>query len=265
MSLPKTTYFMNKTKVPKRLLLSAEILVGNPKMRKATKLLNVILASIISVDLLGFVLSTFAQYVKYNEFFFYFSFLATFIFAIEYILRVISAPFLYQKIGKTRARIKYMFSFFGIIDLIAILPLISVLFFSESLNSLVNALQFTRLFLVFKISRYSPAFCAVLETISSVRGQLFAAIYIALVGLMFCASITYFFEKDAQPEAFSNIGQGMYWAAVTYATVGYGDIVPITPIGKLFAGLTGILGVALLAIPSAIISAAFVRQVTKTP
>ncbi len=168
------------------------------------------------------------------------------VFTAEYLLRLIVAD---RKVG-------FVFSFFGIVDLLAILPF--YLAMGVDLRS-IRTFRFLRLFRIFKLTRYSKALRRYRVAISLIKEELilFAGItamvlYLASVGI-------YYFENEAQPEAFSSVFTSMWWALVTLTTVGYGDVYPITVGGKVFAGVVVFVGLGVVAVPSGLMASSLSR------
>lgn len=183
------------------------------------------------------------------------------VFSIEYIARVWSAPDHPSGIYKSpvRGRIKYMFTALALVDLIAILPFYLTFFITVDL-------RFMRVFRVlrlFKLTRYSPALSTVAAVLTGQRRQLGAAMVIMVTLLVFSSSIAYLLEKDAQPENFSSIPQSMWWAMATLTTVGFGDVTPVTPLGKVFGAMLMVMGVGMYALPAAILATGFATEFKK--
>lgn len=164
------------------------------------------------------------------------------LFSIEYILRVYMEP---------RKR-DFIFSFYGIIDLIAILP---SLFLLPGFRVL-RILRFLRIFRIFKATRFILAVDRLTEALNEIRRELLALVILSLMLVYLAACGIHYFEKEAQPEDFGTILDSMWWAVVTLTTVGYGDTFPITPGGKLFTVLVTLIGVGLVAIPSGLLASA---------
>ncbi|TXE15895.1 ion transporter [Psychroserpens burtonensis] len=170
------------------------------------------------------------------------------IFTIEYLLRIYVA----------NHKLKFIFSFFGLIDFLAILPF--YLAFGVDLRSL-RALRFLRLFRIFKLVRYNRAMTQFTRAIKSAKEQIFLFIFITLILIYFAAVGIYYFENQAQPEHFSSIFDSLWWAIITLTTVGYGDVYPITIGGKMFTFFILMIGLGIVAIPTGIISSALTKSV----
>lgn len=172
------------------------------------------------------------------------------VFSLEYILRIYVAD----------SKPRFIFSFFGIIDLLAILPF--YLSFGVDLRSL-RALRFLRLFRILKLVRYNRAMNHFTRAIKSAKEEIFLFIFITLILIYFAAVGIYYFENQAQPENFSSIFDSLWWAIITLTTVGYGDVYPITVGGKVFTFFILMIGLGIVAIPTGIISSALTKSIDK--
>lgn len=184
--------------------------------------------------------------------------LASFVFLIEYLLRLIAAPARYPKRSFFRARLRYLFSFYGFVDFIAILPFVLVhLYWKTPISHLVVLLPY--IFIIFKLIRYSHSFQLIGRVLGAIKNELITAYTACGIIIGFSAILMYYIERNAQPTVFSNIGQGFWWAIETFTTVGYGDIYPITPLGKLLGSLMSLVGIGMIAIPTGLISSSFIN------
>lgn len=182
------------------------------------------------------------------------------IFTIEYILRVWTSNLGTQGKAKHWNRAKYIFSLFGGVDFIAILPLFIPLLLPQE-HFAVEIINFTRIFLILKVIRYSKGFKMIQGVMQSVRKELAMVFSIAIVVVTFASLLMYYIEKGAQPEVFSSIGQSFWWAVVTFSTVGYGDIYPITTLGQFLGGTIAVVSIGMIAMPTAIISSALTAKI----
>lgn len=180
-------------------------------------------------------------------------------FTIEYLLRIWIAPehAPYHHLPAWRARLRFMVSAEGIVDLLAVLPFWLAIFFQADLRFL-TVFRFIRFL---KLARHSAAMRSLLNAIYSERRALLGGIVILVGTMMITASIMHLAEKDAQPDKFGTIPDAMWWAIVTLGTVGYGDVVPVTQFGKLVAGVTILFGLMMVALPVGIISTAFANEI----
>ena len=170
------------------------------------------------------------------------------IFTIEYLLRIYVAD----------SKPRFIFSFFGIIDLLAILPF--YLAFGVDLRSL-RALRFLRLFRILKLVRYNKAMNHFTSAIKTAKEEILLFIFVTLILIYFSAVGIYYFENQAQPEHFTSIFDSLWWAIITLTTVGYGDVYPITVGGRVFTFFILMIGLGIVAIPTGIISSALTKSI----
>jgi voltage-gated potassium channel len=158
-----------------------------------------------------------------------------------------------------RARWRYTVSALGIIDLLAIVPFyINLLFPLQP-----DGLRILRLLRLLKVARYAPGLSLFVAVIRNESRPLLAGLLVLAVLLVVEAGIMFVLEREAQPKVFASIPHTMWWAIVTMATVGYGDIAPVTPLGKLFGGVVMILGIAMFAVPAGILATGFSTEIRK--
>lgn len=182
------------------------------------------------------------------------------IFTIEYILRVWTSDLMYSNLKPFKARFKYIFSFMAIIDLLAILPFYLPFFISIDLRVL-RALRIIRLFRVFKANRYTSALTTIAAVLKNKKSQLLSSVFVCFLLMIIAAVLMYNVENEAQPNTFNNAFSALWWAVATFTTVGYGDIYPITTLGKILSAIIALLGIGLVAVPTGIISAGFMEQI----
>ena len=180
-------------------------------------------------------------------------------FLVDYLLRLWAAKYLYPEFSELRAVRKYVLSFTGIVDLLSFLPYFLPVFFPSGAVAF-RMLRIMRVFRLFRINAYYDSFKLITEVLSSKKQQLFSSVFTILILMLASSLCMYSLEHEAQPEVFSNAFSGIWWAASTLLTVGYGDIYPITTLGKMFGIFITFLGVGMVAIPTGIISAGFVDQ-----
>lgn len=180
-------------------------------------------------------------------------------FAIDYILRVWTAKYVNKDVTEFHAIRKYVFSFGGIVDLLSFLPDLLPIFFPQGTVAF-RMIRIVRIFRLFRINYYYDSLGVIAEVLKGKKQQLISSVFIILVLMLASSLCMYSLEHEAQPEVFSNAFSGIWWAASTLLTVGYGDIYPITMLGKLFGIIITFLGVGMVAIPTGIISAGFVDQ-----
>ena len=213
-------------------------------------LLNIIAVCLESVQSIG---------NKYENIFNIFEIFSVIIFGIEYLLRVWSAP-AREDLGEYSSlikRLKYIFSFTGLVDFLAIIPSILPYFFGGLDFRWLRVLRLLRLL---KISNYSSAIEDFFSAIKADWRSFSAALYLVLVALFLSSALMYIAEHESQPEKFSSIPETMWWGLITLTTVGYGDVSPITPLGKIIGAFTAIMGVCTVALLTGIVASAFANQ-----
>ncbi len=176
-------------------------------------------------------------------------------FCVEYVLRIITADYLYPNEGPVKSRLHFLVSFDGIVDLLTILPF---LFLSGFIA--FRILRIFRIFHLFRINTQYDSFNVITLVLKEKWKQIGSSLVIIVV-IMLAASLgMYSVEHSAQPDKFTNAFSGMWWSVSALLTVGYGDIYPVTVVGKIMGILIAFLGVGVVAIPTGIISAGFVEQ-----
>ena len=216
-------------------------------------LLNVIAVTLESVDTI---------HKKYDQIFYYFELFSILIFTLEYALRVWVAPLKYENgsIASYSARIKYVFSLNGIIDLLSIIPFY-LQFILPGLD--LRILRTLRLLRILKLSTYNSALSDLIEAIREERRSFIAAGYIFVVMFIIASSLIYFAEHQKHPTHFNSIPDSMYWALITLTTVGYGDVTPVTALGKLISVISAMGGVIVVALLTGIIASSFSLQMER--
>ena len=195
---------------------------------------------------------------SYGSFFYYFELISIVIFSLEYIYRI-SYSFIEKGM---KGSINYVFSFFGLIDLISILPF----YLNQFINldgRFLRILRLFRLTRIFKFGRDSNSLKLFTKALISVKEQLLFTLFLSALTILFSASAIYYLENEAQPDKFSSITESVWWATISLATVGYGDVYPITVGGKIFATIISLVGIGVVAIPTGVISASFVEEIYK--
>ena len=178
---------------------------------------------------------------------------------VEFFLRIWAEPERTTPRGGLVSRIAYLRSPLGIVDLLAVLPAWINLVHAVDLHwfELAAALS------LFKLSRYVPALSLVWNVVVRQSRSIFAALVVLSILLVVAATVIYFFEYEAQPDSFESIPQSLWWAITTMATVGYGDMAPITPIGRLIGGIAMVFGIAMFAVPAGILASGFAEELRK--
>lgn len=182
-----------------------------------------------------------------------------FVFAFEYIIRLRRAPILPQYSGH-HGRLRYVFSTYALIDLAAIAPYgLAFLLGTNSNASLLRILRILTIFRLAKLLRYQKALHLIMGVLKAKSPELVVCGILILLFVFISGSLLFILEHDAQPQVFSSIPASLWWSVVSVTTIGYGDIVPTTTIGKFVSGLLAFAGVALIAIPTSIIAGGFIE------
>ncbi len=172
------------------------------------------------------------------------------VFTTEYLLRI----------WVSDKKLKFILSPMGLVDLISILPFYLPFIFNLDLR-IVRILRLFRLFRIFKLSRYSKSLRLVTDVLAETKSELIITVFFAFVLLLFSSTLMYYAENFAQPEKFASIIDSLWWAVATLTTVGYGDVYPITGIGKFLSAIIALIGIGFVALPTGIISSAFIDKV----
>ena len=183
-------------------------------------------------------------------------------FALDCFLRVWVAKYQHPNLTPGRAVKKYLLSFDGIIDLLSFVPYYLPIFFPAGM-AVFRFFRVVRFLRIFRINGYYDSFTVITDVLKSKKSQILSSIFIILVLMMASSLCMYSLEHDAQPEVFTSAFSGIWWSASALLTIGYGDIYPITMLGKIFGTVISFLGVGLVAIPTGIISAGFVEQYSR--
>ena len=214
--------------------------------------LNVIAIIIESIDAIA---------VAYQPHFRMFELVSVAIFTAEYVLRVWicvdSADSKYR--NNLMGRLRYMASPLALVDLIVILPF----YLSFIIGIDLRVLRILRLLRILKLTRYSGAWALFAAVLYGQRRTLYMSGFLMLIMLVLSASLMYLIEHDAQPKAFADIPSAMWWSLVTLTTVGYGDVTPVTILGKVLGGFVTILGLGMYALPAAILASGFMQEFSK--
>ena len=237
------------------------IQIGN-KTDKLSRLFDYAIAILIFLNLFTTFFATFEESVPYKDTINTIEYVTCSIFAAEYILRIWTADYLYPDKGEIGSRFKFIFSFLGLIDLFAFLPCFLPVVFSSGAVAF-RLFRVVRIFRLFRINAQYDAFNVITDVIKEKRNQLFSSLLLILILMMASSLGMYSMEHDAQPDIFENAFSGIWWSMSTLLTVGYGDIYPITILGRVLAIFIAFLGVGIVSIPTGIISAGFVEHYSK--
>jgi voltage-gated potassium channel len=223
--------------------------------------IDIFIILLILLNILAVILESVEELrVNYSTLFFMVERFSIVIFSIEYLLRIWSITEEEKYAAPFSGRLKYLFSFNSIVDIIAVVPAyIPILITVDS--RVLRGIRVLRLFRIMKLSRYNKAFKQIRDVVSAAKEELIISLCGVLLLLVIASCLMYFLEHDNQPEAFSSIPATMWWGVATLTTVGYGDVYPITSIGKLVGGIMAILGVGLFALPAGILASGFGKSI----
>ena len=217
----------------------------------------------IVVNLLASILYTFEEFrIPYGDLLLTIEAVTVAFFAVDYVLRLVTAKYLYPKLPPMKALWQYIRSFKGLVDLVSFLPYYLPIFFPGGAAAF-RLFRVLRLFRLFRVNAYYDSFSIILEVLDNKRQQLYSSVFIIAILLLGSSLCMYSLEHEAQPDVFKNAFSGIWWAVSTLLTVGYGDIYPITPLGQSLSIFITFLGVGMVAIPTGIISAGFVDQYSR--
>ena len=180
-------------------------------------------------------------------------------FAVDFVLRLLTAKYIYGEESELRGLRRYLCSFNGIVDLLSFLPYYLPVFFPAGAVAF-RMFRVVRIFRLFRITAYYDSLSAIAEVIIGKKQQLLSSVFILMVLMLASSLCMYSVEHEAQPEVFRNAFSGIWWSVSTLLTVGYGDIYPVTTLGRALTTVITFLGVLMVAIPTGIISAGFVEQ-----
>jgi voltage-gated potassium channel len=219
-----------------------------------------LIIALIVLDVLAMILASVPEYyANFGTLLTVIEITAVVVFAVEYLARVWSVVgHSLHAVTPVRARLEYAFSILGIIDLMAFLPSAIALTVGDR-----HALMLFGMLPFLKLVRYSPALRSLLAVLHAERRTLFGCLVILTGAVLLFATLLFAAERNVQPDKFGTIPQAMWWAIVTLGTVGYGDVVPVTPLGKFISVFAIIVGFAMIALPVAIVSRAFTDEVRR--
>lgn len=248
---------MNKTK--KRVFDIIQI--GNRKdfISSAFDLFIVI---VIVLNLSVTLLQTFDELAPYRGILDALELFTIIIFTIEYVLRIWTADLLHPDKPYWKAVLAFVLSLYGIIDFLTFFPYYLPVVFPMGAVAF-RMFRVIRIFRLFRVNAQYDAFNVIINVLNDKKNQLISSICLILIFMVAASLCMYSLEHEAQPEQFANAFSGIWWSVSTLLTVGYGDIYPVTTLGKTMAIVISFLGVGMVAIPTGIISAGFVEQYTK--
>jgi voltage-gated potassium channel len=220
------------------------------------RIVDLTLIALIALNVLAVILESVPSFqLEFEDAFLVFEIFSVSIFTVEYALRVWSAP---EQPGLHQgqpisSRLRYMLTPMALLDLIVILPFYLGFFFTMDLRTL----RVLRLLRVIRLSRYSASMGILLQVLREEAASIGAALFVLMMLIILSANIAYLAEHEAQPEAFGTIPAALWWAVITMTTIGYGDVIPVTVIGRLCGAGIGIVSVGMVALPAGILASGF--------
>ena len=225
------------------------------KSNRTSRFFDIFITVTIFSNILVTFMETFDELAFLSGVFRATEYITVLIFCAEYILRIWTADYLYPQMRPARARLRFLISFDGIVDLLTIIPM-------PFLSGFVifRMLRVARIFHLFRLNAKYDSFNVITTVLYEKRNQIISSVFIVMILMLASSLCMYSVEHDAQPEVFRNAFSGVWWSMSTLLTVGYGDIYPVTTLGRIMAIAIAYLGVGAVAIPTGIISAGFVEQ-----
>ncbi|MDP9138925.1 MAG: cyclic nucleotide-gated ion channel/potassium channel family protein [Pseudomonadota bacterium] len=239
-----------------------DVLESGRRGGRAARLIDYSLLVLIIANVAVAVLDTVASiHAEAGDLFQLFDRLCVAVFAVEYGLRLWTAPehAAFRKLAPAASRLRFATTPFMIIDLIALLPFLAEI----ALGSDLAVVRVVRVIRFLRLTRYSPALATVGRVLAD-NWRALAGSGVLFSGLLILSSVLmYFAEGRVQPDALGNVPKAMWWAVVTLSTVGYGDVLPVTLVGKVIAGLTMVMGIMFFALPVGIIATGFLQEIQR--
>lgn len=237
-----------------------KIISADDKGYLPSKIFDIIIMILIVESIISVILSTFSNIpTTISGIISNIEMLSIIIFTVEYLLRIWTSDLLYPEYGKIKSRVKYIFSFMALVDLFAILPFYIPFITNVDLRML-RLLRLIRMIRIFKLNRYTTSLSVISNVLIRKKEQLISSVFVVFILMLISSILMYYFEHDAQPDVFENAFSGLWWAIATLTTVGYGDIYPITFLGKIISAVIALLGIGMVAVPTGIISAGFSEE-----
>ena len=229
----------------------------------ASRAFDLFIVALIALNVLALVIGTLPALSSCRPLFRAFEVASVVIFTLEYALRIWSAVECGTLSHPIKGRLRFALSGMLIADLLAILPFYVTLFVPAAAAldlRVLRALRLMRVFRLFKLGRYSNAMRVLGRVLRDKKEELGIAVFVVLILLVLASSLMYFVENPAQPETFPSIPAAMWWGVATLTTVGYGDVVPVTALGKALGTIVSILGIGLFALPAGILASGFASE-----
>lgn len=250
--------------MPKRLKKKVyELLDATVIESRLERFLNILLMVLIFLNVLAVILETEERfYVRHQGLFRGFEVFSVAVFTVEYLLRLWSVTESRHFHRPLAGRLRYLATPMALVDLLAILPFYLPMLLPIDLRFL-RALRLMRIFRLLKMGRYVKSLRLMRNVLASRREELLITIFSVLLLLVLSSSLMYFIEREAQPDKFASIPAAMWWGIATLTTIGYGDMYPVTALGKMLGGFIALLGIGLFALPAGILASGFAAEIQK--
>lgn len=239
-----------------------EIIQSSKKRDSGSKAFTFTILAAIILNLLLAVFLTFDISQKYKTYIYIVEFFTVLLFTLEYILRVWTSDYLYPEKSRLNASLKYILSFSGIVDFLSFFPFYLPFFFPHGVVAF-RIFRVVRILRLFRVNQYYDSLNVISEVLKKKKMQLLSSVFIIFILMVASSLIMYDVEHKTQPDVFTNAFSGFWWATSTLLTIGYGDIYPLTYAGRILGIIIAFLGVGMVAIPTGILSAGFVEQMTE--
>jgi len=244
-----------------------EILEVAEEGDRLSRTFDFLIVGLIALNVLALIVATVPALSGHARAFRVFELISVIVFSVEYILRVWSCAEHEEYARPLKGRLRFASTGMMLIDLLAILPFyVALVVPAARLLDLrfLRAVRLMRIFRLFKLGRYSRAMKVLGRVFRAKKEELGIAVFVVFILLVLASSLMYFAESSTQPEAFPSIPAAMWWGVVALTTVGYGDVVPVTTLGKVLGAIVSLLGIGLFALPAGILASGFAAEVGRS-
>ncbi|MCP4545064.1 MAG: ion transporter [bacterium] len=232
---------------------------------KTSRVVDIIILSLISLNVLAMIMETVSSFShRFYRQLHIFDSVSVFIFTLEYMTRIWCCTSQEKYKHPIRGRIRFGSRFMLLVDLLAIIPFYLPLIFVGLDFRVMRALRLMRIFRLIKVGRYARSLHTLGRVFLRKREELVIMGFVLMLCIIIASTILYYIEGPYQPAVFSSIPATMWWAVSTLTTVGYGDVYPITPLGKMFGAMIALMGIGLFALPAGILSSGFNEEIHRS-
>lgn len=238
-----------------------ELFGSDRNSTKRRRVFDFCLMALIILNVLAVALETVhSVYAPHKAQFRSFEIFSIVIFTIEYFCRIYASDSAYPASSRAKSACRYIFSFAGFIDIASILPFYLPMFVHLDLRFL-RVLRLARILRILKLKQFNDSIRLIYSVIREKKSELFVTCFFVLMFLFIAAFAMYYVEGSVQPDKFSSVFMSFWWAVATLTTVGYGDVYPVTNLGRLISGVIALIGIGLVALPTGIIGAGFMAKI----